>query len=379
MSPALPKENNLNNTRKSGVRILAITGASGGHIFPALSFLDALRENYKDADTLLILPQRSIKDQIGDRRNNINYISILPIELRFNLKNLLAVLKFIKGSWESLFTLLKFKPDIVVGFGSIVCIPMLFFAWIFRIKTLIHEQNVIPGRATRFLAFFVDRVAISFEETQGYFGCLKRKIVLTGNPIRKGLIRYGKNTALDFFGFKDDKFTVLVMGGSQGSQRINFGFLKAIPAISNKSTLQIIHLCGLKDYDLLKEKYKDLYIYIKLISFLSDIQYAYSACDLVVSRAGATTLAEMIFFNLPAIIIPYPFAYRHQMANARVLEKKGCAIIINDSQLDNDILGQTINYLIKDSHKIRAMRSSYAGISSPNASDLIVKEVLSLN
>jgi UDP-N-acetylglucosamine--N-acetylmuramyl-(pentapeptide) pyrophosphoryl-undecaprenol N-acetylglucosamine transferase len=379
MSPALPKENNLNNTRKSGVRILVITGASGGHIFPALSFLDTLRGKYKNADTLLVLPQRSIENQIGDIYYKVKHISISPIKLSFELKNLFVILNFLKGSWESIFILFTFRPDIVVGFGSIISIPMLFFAWIFRIKTLIHEQNVIPGRATRFLAFFVDRVAISFEETKNYFQNLKRKIVLTGNPIRKGLIRYEKNTALDFFGFKSDKFTILVMGGSQGSQRINLGFVKAISTISDKSTLQVIHLCGLKDHDLLKEKYKYLNIDIKLISFLSDMQYAYSACDLAVSRAGATTLAEIIFFNLPAVIIPYPFAYRHQVANAKVLEKQGCAIIINDSELDNDILGQTINYLIKDSNRIRAMRSSYTSISYPNASDLIVEEALSSN
>ena len=361
------------------MRILVITGASGGHIFPALSFLDALRQNYKNIDTLLVLPQRSITNQIGDIDYNVKRISIYSLKLSLELKNFSAIFNFLKGSWESLFILLSFRPDVVVGFGSIVCIPMLFFAWFFRIKTLIHEQNVIPGRATRLLVFFADRVAISFEETKIHFKNLRRKIVLTGNPIRKGLKKCAKNTALDFFGFKADKFTILVMGGSQGSQRINLGFVKAMSAISDKSILQVIHLCGLKDYDLLKEKYQDLNIDIKLISFLSDMQYAYSACDLVVSRAGAATLTEIIFFNLPAIIVPYPFAYRHQVANARILEKIGSAIIIDDTQLDNAILGQTISSLIKDSSKIKAMRSQYAGISYPNASDALVKEALSLN
>ncbi len=398
MNPALSKKDSLlYNGRKGGVKILAITGASGGHIFPTLGFLDTLnnksrtflpqealytkkvRDKHKDIDVILVLPKKSITNQIKSFEYKFNYISISSIKLGFDFRNFSAILRFFKGSWESLIILLTFRPDVVVGFGSLVCIPMILFAWLFRIKTLIHEQNVIPGRANRFLGLFTDRIAISFAQTCDYFKDYKRKVVLTGNPIRKELSRIDKNKALDFFGFNSDKFTILVMGGSLGSQRINFAFLRAVSAMPDKSSFQVIHLAGAQDFDFLKNSYEDSNINSRLFNFLGPMQYAYSVCDLVISRSGATTIAELIFFGLPAILIPYPFAYRHQIANAKVLETIGSAIIVQDNNLDSDILSKNIEELINNPERIKAMRSYYDNIPRLNANDLLVEAVLTLS
>ena len=357
------------------MKVLVVTGASGGHIFPTLSFLDALKDRAKVVETLLILPKGSLIKQIIPGDYKVRYISISNIRVRLDLKNFVAILKFFKGSLESLIALLEFRPDVVVGFGSLVSIPVVLFAWLFRIKTLIHEQNVIPGRANRLLAKFSDRIAISFEETKGHFEGSSGKIIFTGNPMRKELKRLDKNKALDFFGLGYGKFTILVMGGSVGSHQINIGFLNAISMISDKPKLQIIHLTGLRDYDLLKESYKDLSVNIRLFSFLDQMQYAYSACDLVVCRAGATTLTEIILFGLPAIIIPYPFAYEHQVSNAKVLESKGCAIIIKDNELEGNTLRQAIQDLSNSPDKMKNMRSHYDSIVRANPNDLLVSEV----
>jgi UDP-N-acetylglucosamine--N-acetylmuramyl-(pentapeptide) pyrophosphoryl-undecaprenol N-acetylglucosamine transferase len=358
------------------MRILVAAGASGGHIFPAASFIETLKD--KNIQTRFILPKRSIKIQIRDFACEVNYISVSPIKLSIGFKNLFSVLNLLKGFSESVFILAKFRPDIVVGFGSLVCVPVLLSSWMFKIKTIIHEQNVIPGRATRFLAVFVDRVAISFSKTKDYLKIPESKIVFTGNPLRKDLKRCDKPKALDFFGFKEDKFTILVMGGSQGSHRINAGFLKAVSSIPSRSILQIIHLTGLQDYVFLRERYKDLDIKVKLFSFLEEMQFAYSIADLVLSRAGATTLAEIMSFRLPAIITPYPFAYKHQLANAKVLESLGSAIIINDEELETDRLRQLIQELINNPDKIKQMRYSYDSISLYPANELLVNEALSL-
>jgi len=364
---------------------LVACGSSGGHIFPALGFLDILkdkfrslsvgRDKHRDIDILLILPKRSIINQIETLGYKVKYISISPIKLNIDFKNIVAISRFFKGIFESIFILLSFKPDVVIGFGSLVCIPIVILAWAFRIKTLIHEQNVIPGRANRFLAKFTDKIAISFEETKNYLKSYKRKIIFTGNPLRKGLVKIEKNRALDFFGLGYNKFTILVMGGSIGSHSINLGFLNAISMMSDRFKLQIIHLTGLGDCDLLKDRYKDLNINIKLFSFLKAMQYAYSASDLVICRAGATTIAEIISFGLPAIIVPYPFAYEHQLNNAKVLENNGCAIIIKDNELDTDILRQTIEDLTNNFGKIQKMRSRYGNIPRPATNDLLVDEV----
>ena len=367
------------------MKILAITGSSGGHIFPTLGFLDTLNKKHKDIDVLLVLPSHqkfwceSITHQVENLGYKLNYISISSIKLSLDFKNFTAILRFLKGSFESIFILLAFRPDVVVGFGSLVCIPMVLFAWLLGMKTLIHEQNVIPGRANRFLAKFTDRIAVSFAQTGDYFKAHKRKVVVTGNPIRKELNRIDKNKALDFFGFNSDKFTILVMGGSLGSHRINFAFLRAVSAMPDKLSLQVIHLTGPADYGLLNDSYKDLNINSRLFNFLESMQYAYSACDLLVSRAGATTITEIIFFGLAAIVIPYPFAYRHQIANAKVLETIGSGIIIQDNELGGDILRKNIDGLINNPERIKAMRSCYGNIPRLNANDLLAEAVLSLS
>jgi UDP-N-acetylglucosamine--N-acetylmuramyl-(pentapeptide) pyrophosphoryl-undecaprenol N-acetylglucosamine transferase len=280
---------------------------------------------------------------------------------------------------ESIVILLSFKPDIVVGFGSLVSVPMVMLAWLLRIKTLIHEQNVIPGRANRFLARFNDKIAVSFAETEGYLKKYKRKVVLTGNPIRRELLQIDKNKALNFFGFSNNKFTILIVGGSLGSHRINLGFLETISRISDKFRLQVIHLTGPHDYDLLKRSYKDLNIQVQLFKFFDSMQYAYSAADLIISRAGASTVAEIISFRLPAIIIPYPFAYRHQLTNAKVLENKGCAIIIKDNDLNGDILMKNIENLINNPEKLKKMRSCYAGFLKMDTNKVFMDSILALN
>lgn len=361
------------------MKILAITGASGGHIFPALGFLDTLKNRDKNLDTLLVLPKKSLTNQRENLAHKLNYVSISTIKLGFAFKNLASILRFFKGALESIFILSEFRPDIVVGFGSLVCIPMILFAWLFRRKTLLHEQNVIPGRANRFLAKFADKIAISFAETGDYFKDYKRKVILTGNPMRKELKRIDKNKALSFFEFKSDKFTLLVMGGSQGSHRINLGFLRAVSAISDKSGFQVIHLAGPRDHDLLKDGYRALNINFHLFNFLEPMQFAYSACDLVVSRAGAATVAEIILFGLAAIIIPYPFAYMHQTSNARVLENIGSGIIIQDNALSSDMLSKNIEHLLNNPERLKAMRSCYNNFSFPNANDLLADAVLSLS
>lgn len=360
------------------MKVLVVAGRSGGHIFPALGLLDTLKDRYRNnIEELLVLPKSNLTDKVANFNYNVDYISISSVKLSLKPKNLIAIWGFLKGSLESAFILMKFQPDIVVGFGSLVCIPMIVFAWLFRIKTLIHEQNVIPGRANRFLARFTDRFAVSFIETYDYFKYCQRKIALTGNPIRNELKPIDKNKARDFFGFSNDKFTVLVMGGSLGSHRINTAFLRAVSIISKKHNLQVIHLSGAGDYDLLKDGYKGISVNLRLFTFLKAMQYAYSACDLVISRAGATAITEIIFFGLPAIIVPYPYAHRHQLNNAQVFSKIGSGFVIPDDKLDSDILGEVIEFLIDNPQRLEYMRLSYRNVSKCNANDLLTDEITS--
>lgn len=357
------------------MRILVVTGASGGHIFPALSLIEALAEKDGSIETLLVLPKRSLRAEALPKRFKVKHISISNLKMDLSFKNLIAVFDFLKGSLESLFLMIEFRPDVVVGFGSLNSIPLVILAWLFRTKTLIHEQNVIPGRANKLLSKFADRIAISFAETRDYLKVSPERIVLTGNPIRKDLKRISRQEALKFFGFHEDKFTILVVGGSQGSHRINVNFQEAVSMLAGPG-FQVIHLSGAKDFDPLLEKYEDSDINFRLYPFLKEMQYAYSASDLAITRAGATTISELLFFRSPAIIIPYPYAYAHQLSNARVLERMKTAIVINDEQLEAQDLKETLEDLMSNPDKVRQMRQNFSRDISFDADLLLAKEVL---
>ena len=306
------------------------------------------------------------------------YLSISGLNLKITRENIIRLVNSFKGIFESVFILLKFNPDVVVGFGSLTSVPVVIFAWLLRIETLIHEQNVFPGRANRLLAKIASRIAISFRETEKYFSGSTRKIALTGNPIRQDISRIDKLQALDFFKLSLRKLTLLVMGGSQGSQKISSSFLETLKGLPQKQDLQVVHLCGLRDFALLERNYKNLGVEFRLFSFLPQMQYAYSAADLVISRAGAATLSEIIFFKLPAIIIPYPYAYKHQLFNAQVLAQKGAAVIIEESQLGSFIFRDTLSLLISKPEKRELMRSGYADFTVLAADKLLSGEVISL-
>lgn len=371
-------EGKVKSSRRSCKRVLVVTGPSGGHIFPALSFLRTLKERRPDVEVLLILPEQALHYSMVPGEWNVRYLFIPSIKLNLELKNIIAVLELLKGSFKSLGLLIEFRPDIVVGFGSINCVPLVMSAWFFRIKTLIHEQNVIPGRANRLLARFTDKIAVSFPQTKNRLNT-GYKTVVTGNPIRPELkMNIKRAEALRFFGFSKDRLTMLVMGGSQGSHKINTCFLEAVSAMPQKAMFQVIHLAGPQDLPLLEQGYKNSGIDFRVFSFLKEMQYALSICDLAISRAGATTIAELAFFKSPAIIIPYPFAYEHQLGNAQALEKMGSAIVIKDNELEPEILRDFLIDLVNNPNKIKAMRSSYDEILKNDADRLLVDEALSL-
>lgn len=361
------------------MRVLVVTGASGGHIFPALSFLESFKESDSGSECLLILPERGGVKKIENSVFKINYVIFGQLSLKLDLKSFKNLFYFVKGSLKSIGILVKFKPDLVAGFGSLISVPVIIGAWFLRIVTLIHEQNVLPGKANRFLAFFADKIAVSFEESKNYFNGFERKVVITGNPIRKSLKVVDKKEALNYFDFDPGKFTILVSGGSQGSRKINAQFIAALSLLEDKTKIQVIHLCGQSDYATLNQAYKKLGIKAALYSFFDAMQFAYGAADLAISRAGATTVSELIFFKLPSILIPYPYAYKHQYKNASILAGLGTSIIINDEDLEEKGLELLINDFRDNPEKLADLRLNYNKINqSPDAAGELVKMALKL-
>jgi len=358
------------------MKILIACGGTGGHIFPGLSLYKALKRINRDTDIILALDERAFSANIINEEFPLAYLSLAPLTIKFDLQNIFNVIKLLKGIFQSLKVLLRFKPHVVVGFGGYASFFLVFFAWIFRIKTIIHEQNVIPGRSNRMLAYFVNKIATGFAKTVDYFGFNSGKVQFTGNPLRPNLVRIEKNRAFEFFGLHSNKFTILVMGGSQGAHKINISFLKAVSLIKDKSRFQIIHLCGRKDLSLLEDGYKDLGIKARIIAFFGPMEYAYSAADMVVSRAGAASISEIAFFGLPSIIVPYPYVHRHQIENAHSLFKNNAAILTNEKDLCPEILKDKILELFNNPRLRESMSKNVLKFVEPKADEFLADLVL---
>jgi UDP-N-acetylglucosamine--N-acetylmuramyl-(pentapeptide) pyrophosphoryl-undecaprenol N-acetylglucosamine transferase len=356
------------------MRVLVVAGASGGHIFPAEAFLEKLQKRHPSSESLLVLPSRSVSLGLSFPKQKISYLPSYRVFFSFSGKNIKESFSFLRAAWQGLFILLRFRPDIVLGFGSLDSLPLVMMAWFFRIKTLIHEQNVLPGKANRFLAKFSDGVAVSFLESKRHFDLREDKIFLAGNPIRGSLKKESRKEALRFFGLEEGRFTILVMGGSQGSSRVNELFLKAAALIEDKKGFQVLHILGkeglLND---VQDRYKSLGVCAKVFLFSKEMGRVYSCADLAVSRAGAMTISELIYFKVPAIFLPYPFAYRHQFYNALVLEDAGAGIIIKDEEASLGVLYKAIEELIANPLGLAKMRDNFKHIFQGNAAERLLE------
>ncbi len=361
--------------RKAAARILVVTGPSGGHIYPALSLLEQLKKSGSAPELLLVVPKKSPVQASG---YPLKRISAGNISFSFDAKGVSSLYNLIKGAFESLMLVLKFRPCVAVGFGSIDSLPVMFLSWMFRMKTIIHEQNVVPGMANLLLAKFVDKIAVSFEDTRRHLHVDEQKVVFTGNPIRQTLVPVDKNMAIEYFALDRDRFTILVMGGSQGSHSINTWFIKGLAQVKDKSRMQVIHLCGGQQKLQIKAQYDRLNIRACVFDFLAEMHYAYSASDLALCRSGATTVAELTFFRVPSILIPYPYARRHQLHNAMVLQQKGCAVIINEEELKAGAGFEKIEEFLRDPGQLSNMRSAYPAQCAATASEALAREVTAL-
>ncbi|RJO65622.1 MAG: UDP-N-acetylglucosamine--N-acetylmuramyl-(pentapeptide) pyrophosphoryl-undecaprenol N-acetylglucosamine transferase [Candidatus Omnitrophota bacterium] len=360
------------------MKILIFTGSSGGHMFPAFGFLDALQARYPLIETLLVLPKKSLGEWAKKRNYPYKVIEVSSFGLAQGIRNVKAFLQLCISFLKVIFLFFAFRPAAVVGFGGLSTVPAIMLAHCLGIKTLIHEQNVLPGRANGFLAPFADAIAVSFKETSRYMARYEKKIALTGLPLRKELTRIEKKKALAFFGLDDSFVTILVLGGSQGSHRVNMAFLQAVSSLVRKDGIQVIHVSGPLDHAVLKEAYGKEGIPAGIFDFLEKMQFALSACDMVVSRAGASTIAELIRYELPAILIPYPFARKHQAENAKHLQEIGAALCIEETASLASELKDCIASLANDKERLMRMRYAYRKTAYRDGGNLLSEAVLSL-
>jgi UDP-N-acetylglucosamine--N-acetylmuramyl-(pentapeptide) pyrophosphoryl-undecaprenol N-acetylglucosamine transferase len=233
-----------------------------------------------------------------------------------------------------------YQPDIVLGFGGYSSFPTVLMARLMGRRALIQEQNVVPGLANRFLAKFVPAVCVGFRDSVQFFS--KGKAVWTGTPQRPLNSTIDRQAAAQRFGLDPAKPTVLVFGGSQGARRINACFFEMFSALSDNRRFQVIHATGKNDFSVFEQKYAAFGRSCYVRAFIDNIDEAYAAADIVVARAGAGTVTELGVLGIPAVLIPYPGAKNHQVMNAKVLERSGAAVIIEEKSLSSQLLGDKI-------------------------------------
>ncbi len=323
------------------MKFLICAAGSGGHIYPALSLANELKRKDESAQIIFLSSKKSIDKQIFEKtQGRVVGFDFIPPQrktgvntVKFCLKNLYFLLKFSKESIRVFFLILAIKPDLVIGFGGIGSVAAIISAKLLNIPSLIHEQNVVPGLANRLLGRLSSKVATGFQKSNIYFK--NRNSVFTGNPIRCDLQRLDAAQARNSLGLNIEKFTILVMGGSQGAVFINNCFISALKGLTEEKRfrLQVIHCCGNKDVTAVEKKYEDIKIQARVFAFCTLMSSAYSAADLIVGRSGAGTLNEICFFGKASILIPYPYAQAHQNANAEFMQEASAATLVKQDAL----------------------------------------------
>jgi UDP-N-acetylglucosamine--N-acetylmuramyl-(pentapeptide) pyrophosphoryl-undecaprenol N-acetylglucosamine transferase len=343
------------------MKILFACSASGGHLIPALNTAGELIQKDTSAQVFILTEKNKISLEI--LKNTKFNIVFLDCRLPFNigLSVLNSIVKLLITSLKTFNTIKNLKPDIIVGFGGYVSLMPVLIARMFHIRNIIHEQNVILGKANRFLANFSDTLAVSFSQTKD--SCknsrIKERMVCTGLPLRSDLKRFDKAQAADFFKLSPKEFTVLVLGGSTGSRAINRLFLNCVDSVFKPNDAQIIHISGFGDELEVKSFYnKRQNQKARVFPFLKEMPVAFSLADVCVCRSGASTIYELTFFKLPAIIIPYPFAGGHQYENALVLNRVNSAILLEEKAAEFG-LKQELSDLLHNQNKLLEMRNNF--------------------
>ena len=353
------------------MKIAITAGGTGGHIFPALAIINKIKSHDKNSKFLYFgTTDRMEKDIIPEK--GIPYIGIQMKGLnRKNILKNITVLKiYLAAIKKAEVELKKFKPDIVIGVGGYITAPVLVAANHLGIKTIIHEQNSIPGVSNKLLSHFVNKICVSFKESESYFP--KKKTIYTGNPRSEEILSMEKGKREDFGFNHKSKFIILVMG-SLGSSTMTKKMKELIPSFKDKD-YQVLVVTGKNYYD----DYKDVRTptNVKIVPFY-DAKYMKDA-DLIITRSGASTIAEVTALLLPSIMIPSPYVtHNHQYKNAKALEdKKACKILE-----EKDFCKENLLSLIDDCFKkevYNEMRKNLKEFSCPNSAEAIYKEIMRL-
>ncbi|MEO8399105.1 MAG: undecaprenyldiphospho-muramoylpentapeptide beta-N-acetylglucosaminyltransferase [Ignavibacteriaceae bacterium] len=359
---------------KAQYRFLFAGGGTGGHLFPAVAVAEKIKMLLPEAEILFVGTKSKIEGRIIPQLGyKFKSIWIKGFSRKFTLENLLFPIKLVVSIIQSIFINMRFNPHVAIGSGGYVSGPAIFGASISGAKIILLEQNSYPGVTTRLLEKKSKEIHLSFEDSKKYFK-EKDKLMITGNPVRESLSQIKKEDALKVFGFNSSKKTLLILGGSLGAYTLNETASKSIKKLEENG-IQVIWQTGknyYKNYQSLASKN------IWINSFIDQMNYAYAACDLLVARAGATTIAEILALGIPSILVPSPnVAANHQYYNAKSLSEKNAAILIEDKNINKFFFEEVLSS-INDSNKLNKISVNAKALAKPEAASIIAKRAINL-
>jgi len=366
------------------LRFVFAGGGTGGHLFPGI----AIAEEFKGRDTvnevLFVGTEKGIEARVLPKLGwSLRFISAEGIKGKGVFAKIRAVLKLVPGFFESIKIIKDFKPEVVIGVGGYASAPLLLAARFSGIRTAVHEQNALPGLTNRMLGKVVERVFVTFPDSASFFP--EGKVVVSGNPLRKEIVEGLQGSGVSTLkgikgqypkghkGPEGKKPTILIFGGSAGAHRLNMATLEMIGQINDPDRWKIIHQTGEKDYKEVKEGYIKADWQADVRPFIYDMASVYSDADLIICRAGATTVTELAAAGKPAILIPYPFAADdHQRVNAESLVKAGGAMMLLEKELTGERLAAEIERLMGDREMLEKMGDSARKLARLDAAKVVV-------
>lgn len=362
------------------MKVIISGGGTGGHIYPALAIASKIKDSFKDANILYIGTKHGLEAELIPKSGlEFKSIRVKGLPRKLNKNSLIVFKELIIGLKESKNILKDFKPDIVIGTGGYVCGPVVFMASKLKIPTMIHEQNAFPGITNKILSRYVDRVFITFDESKKYFK-YPEKIVNTGNPIRKEILQVNRSYAYNKLDINPNKPFILSFGGSGGQKSLNEAIYEMIKTYKRSDNYQLMHVTGTRFYEDFLHKIEREGIVldenIKILPYIHHMPEALNVASLVITSAGAITLAEISAVGIPSILIPKAYtAENHQEYNARTFEKAGASVVILENDLTSKVLKENLHNLLKNEEKLKLMSVNSKKMGKKDASSMIVKEI----
>lgn len=356
------------------MRVIISAGGTGGHIYPALAIVNKIREMEPDSEFLYIGTHNRMEKDIVPKYNiPFESIEIYGFNKKNLFKNFKTVAMIIKSYKRCRKLIREFEPDVVIGVGGYVTAPVIYAAKKLGFKTLIHEQNTMPGKTNMFLSRYSDAICVSFKSTVSEFPSYKT--VFTGNPCSEDAINK-KALSKSEFNLSNNKKLVLFVMGSLGSSKVNNYLVKTMNSFSGKD-YEILFVTGKDSYDSVCNN--NFPSNVKVVPFIDGMTGIMKKCDLIVSRAGASTLSEIIALGIPSILIPSSYvANNHQYKNALSLVNAGASVMIEEKNLSGDIIGRNIDLILNDNKKIESMKKSLSGMMVEDSASLIYNQLKKL-